>query len=335
MRTRGGTMRRTGRALEGAGRPRWSRAAVWRLLVIVAALVAAAPATALSWREADRSDGGWCLVEHEDGDIQIWFGTYPDGAPLLTVDVRQELTSATLHVDDRSFAVHTRRREDDAAFLELEMVDDIEGFLRAAQGGFVLRAGARHANLHGLADALASDGLAQCLDDVGWPRTALPPAGPREGSGVLAGVIYVSGEIDRRLFSDLEMALRDAGDRPVVIVGDSPGGIVEYAERAARALRRASASVVVEGDCASACVSMASGGLVRMLGPNGRLGVHRTTFIGGADFETGQAAVAAAADFFREMGIDGEIALIGASVPSHTVRWLTRSEVRQLGLVTD
>lgn len=326
-----------------ARRPRpWRRARAFLASIVLATLAvggafADETPAAEKWRLSTDSHDDWCLIEHASGDVQIWFGADSSGAPFVTVDVRQDALDAFLWIDNADFEVAGERRSDAPDFAELALREEVAGFLRALGDGRVMRAGRRFVRLDGIADHLASRKLNACLFDVGWtsahaPRVAAVQAGLRVLPG---GVIHVSGAIDRLFAVELEAALARAGARPVVVLGNSEGGYLKHAARAARALRRASAWVIVDGECASACVSVMAGGAVRSLGVKGRLGVHRPILGEGKDAASGQAAVVEAADFYRAMGVSIELALIEASVPSEDMRWLTRLEARELGLVND
>ena len=171
-------------------------------------------------------------------------------------------------------------------------------------------------------------------------------------------VISAEGEIDRSSAEEFISFLRGAVDsdrlRNVVFI-NSPGGNVIGAIKLGTVFRKAGTAVVVaqardgqglaqdatflSAECLSACVYAIMGGKTRVVPPQSRLGVHRTSsfrFVGkdpaGADpgyqrIPTPDALLKALADYTQKMGVSREVLSVAQSAPSNSIRVLTRSEV--------
>lgn len=144
------------------------------------------------------------------------------------------------------------------------------------------------------------------------------------------GWIALEGEIDAGYAERAMRRIEAAGARGVVLT--SHGGSLGEAMALGRYIRRAGLHTAVDGDCASACVAIFIAGRERRLGPDARVGVHRTTSAGD-DFAGGQRLVAEVARYTAEMGVDPELALAAAETPSWRIRWLTRSEMEAWGVL--
>jgi hypothetical protein len=142
--------------------------------------------------------------------------------------------------------------------------------------------------------------------------------------------IALRGEIDAGYAERAVRRIAAARARGVVLT--SNGGRLGEAMELGRYIRRNGLHTAVAGDCASACVALFIAGHERRLGPDARIGVHRTTSAGD-DFAGGQRLVAEVARYSAEMGVDPELALAAAETPSWRIRWLTRAEMEDWGVL--
>ncbi|QLP97696.1 MAG: hypothetical protein HZY79_10280 [Rhodoblastus sp.] len=171
-------------------------------------------------------------------------------------------------------------------------------------------------------------------------------------------VISAEGEIDRGSAEEFIAFLRGAVGsdrlRNVVFI-NSPGGNVIGAMKLGTVFRRAGSAVVVaqarEGqgmaqdatflsaECMSACVYAIMGGKTRVVPPQSRVGVHRTSSfrIRGKDpaasqpgyqsIPTPESLLRALSDYTQRMGVSREVLTVAQAAPANSIRVLTRSEV--------
>lgn len=91
-------------------------------------------------------------------------------------------------------------------------------------------------------------------------------------------VISISGQISKNLLATIERSVAQVSGDPIpaglIVLLDSPGGDGEAAMKIGRLLRRLKAHVFVTGQCASACIFVLAGGVVRGA-PGLSVGIHR------------------------------------------------------------
>lgn len=164
-------------------------------------------------------------------------------------------------------------------------------------------------------------------------------------------MIEIKGAIRPGLVPWLRQALERADpDRypaGAVLILDSVGGDGLAAMEAGRVVRAARAHTFVHGQCASACVFILVGGVVRGA-PNGAVAIHRprlTTFVKGVGTVDINAAstpetarILEAGDrrteeYLREMGLPGTFYNAMMATPSDQSRWLTAAELAGFGIV--
>lgn len=152
---------------------------------------------------------------------------------------------------------------------------------------------------------------------------------------VTGDVLRISGTVVRELPAALEKIL-DRYPRVRTVLLDSPGGEVTGGLSTAALIRRRGLNTMVpwNSDCASACVILLAAGVERRVAPGTRVGVHRWKYARPAtdlDWQRDEMALKTA---FLELGVSTDIVDMMLAVPNSTVRWLTRSEMRGLHLVT-
>lgn len=181
------------------------------------------------------------------------------------------------------------------------------------------------------------------------PSAAPAPTAPRHPHTV---TLQIKGEIRPSLLPEVRKALAQTNGDPLpaglLVLLDSHGGDGLVAAEVGRLLRQADAHVFVTGRCASACVLVFLGGVVRQA-PDGALGVHqaRLTRI---DEKTGKRVEidtsrsdraakrlrdgnATLQRYLREMGVLEAFYALMESTPVESMHWLTRAESRSLGVV--
>ncbi|MBS0337739.1 MAG: hypothetical protein JSS40_13145 [Proteobacteria bacterium] len=163
-------------------------------------------------------------------------------------------------------------------------------------------------------------------------------------------MIEIKGAIRPGLVPWLRQALARADpDRypaGAVIILDSIGGDGLAAMEAGRVVRAARAHTFVRGQCASACVFILAGGVVRGA-PEGAVAIHRprlTKFVKGVgtvDVSAASSPEAAqmleAGDhrteaFLREMGLPATLYTAMMATPSDQSRWLSAAELAGFGI---
>lgn len=171
-------------------------------------------------------------------------------------------------------------------------------------------------------------------------------------------VISAEGEIQKSAGEDfidfLRSASADARLRNIVFI-NSPGGNVVGAMKLGAVFRKAGSAVVVaraqEGQglasdarflsaqCLSACVYAIMGGKTRVVPPQSKLGVHRTSSFryvgkdpagaepGYAKIPTPSSLLKALTDYTRRMGVSSEVISVAQASPADSIRILSRHEV--------
>ncbi len=91
-------------------------------------------------------------------------------------------------------------------------------------------------------------------------------------------VISISGQISKNLLTTITQSTSQVFGDPIpaglIVMLDSPGGDAEAAMKIGRLLRKTKAHVFVTGQCASACIFVLAGGVVRGA-PGLSVGIHR------------------------------------------------------------
>lgn len=171
-------------------------------------------------------------------------------------------------------------------------------------------------------------------------------------------VIAAEGEIQKNAGEDFIAFLREASQtdrlRNIVFI-HSPGGNVVGAMKLGAVFRKAGTAVVVaraeEGQgigsdahflsaqCLSACVYAIMGGKTRVVPPQSKLGVHRTSsfrYVGkdpaGAEpgyskIPTPTSLLQALTAYTRRMGVSSEVIAVAQASPADSIRMLSRREV--------
>jgi hypothetical protein len=120
------------------------------------------------------------------------------------------------------------------------------------------------------------------------------------------------------------------------VIIESTGGSVYEARKLGRFLRANGLRTAVDKLCLSACVEVLAGGVERYITPGARLGIHQSKVPDQvSSHEGGQAYVAGAALYLREMGIDDTVALVAAAVPHDRIFIISTENALDTRLVTD
>ena len=166
--------------------------------------------------------------------------------------------------------------------------------------------------------------------------TGVPPALVRfDPSGeVDATWVRVSGEITDGFADGVISEIRRR--RATGLIIESTGGSVYEARKLGRFLRANGLSAGVDGQCLSACVDVLAGGVSRYVTPGARLGIHQSRVPRQvSSHEGGQAYVAEAALYLREMGVDDTVALVAAAVPHDQIYLISSENALETRLATD
>ena len=135
------------------------------------------------------------------------------------------------------------------------------------------------------------------------------------------------GSIDRLLNAI------DAGYSRVELA--SPGGEIGEAIRGYEAMHAAGIETVATGHCASACTILFLAGAERSVEFEGAIGVHQwRTGSGFTSDADAQFTSALLLQLFSTAGVSENFYIAGARTPSAGMRWLTRNELREWGVVT-
>jgi ATP-dependent protease ClpP protease subunit len=164
--------------------------------------------------------------------------------------------------------------------------------------------------------------------------------------------LVIKGTIDAKIIPKVKEVLVQTTSDPIpaglIVLLDSPGGDGLAAVEIGRLLRQGSAHVFVTGKCASACVFIFMGGVVRQA-RDGALGIHRAR-ITRLDKETKKRidvdherdlraknklreADHQIRDYVQEMGILAQFSAAMNEIPPESMRWLTRREGKNLGVI--
>jgi hypothetical protein len=231
------------------------------------------------------------------------------------------VTDAAVVAALRQFNVSPGQVADRAAALVPQAKAMGSGFERYAQG-----ACSRLAGSTGVQSAL--------VRAKAPPRPQTAPRGD-QGSDRGGGVwVRVDGEIGVGFARSVASRLQQEGAVGLII--NSKGGNVAEARELGRYLRANGLKVAVDRACASACIDVLAGGVVRYITRNARIGVHQSSAPSSiGNHNTGQSYVAGSALYLREMGVDPGVALAAASVPPNRIYWIPTAEVIRTRLATD
>jgi hypothetical protein len=123
--------------------------------------------------------------------------------------------------------------------------------------------------------------------------------------------------------------------RAVGLIINSPGGSVFEARKLGRYLRANGLRTAVDQICVSACIDILAGGTERFATPAARLGVHQSRVPGRySSYEGGQVYVADSFRYLREMGVDADVAIAAASVPSNKILLIPLNDALATRLLT-
>ena len=181
-----------------------------------------------------------------------------------------------------------------------------------------------------------------------------PEPGPVQAPPPLPGgirIIELKGVITQAAVSKLRSVLEavEAGRFPAgaIVLLDSNGGDGLAAIEIGRMVRAAGAHAFVRGRCASACVYILAGGVVRGVARDRAIGLHSprlTTFVKGlgvVDINSATNRNAAAAleignrrsrEYFSEMGLPDALFTAMMATPSEQMRYLDLADLPALGL---
>lgn len=146
--------------------------------------------------------------------------------------------------------------------------------------------------------------------------------------------VRVSGEIADGYADDVIKEIRERRASGVIL--ESSGGSVYEARKLGRFLRANGLSAAVDKLCLSACVEALAGGVARYVTPGARLGIHQSKVPDQiSSHEGGQAYVAEAALYLREMGVDDTVALVAAAIPHDQIFLISTENALSTRLVTE
>jgi len=186
---------------------------------------------------------------------------------------------------------------------------------------------------------------------TGLMASALSPAQAKENQQRTI-TVQIKGGITPDLIPKVKEAIAKATGDPLpaglIVMLDSPGGDGLAAIEVGRLLRQAHAHVFVSGKCSSACVFIFMGGVVRQA-PDGALGIHRARITridketkkrvevdhtksarASKKLEEGNQQIRA---YVQEMGILAQFSDAMDAVPPETMRWLSRKEGKDMGVI--
>lgn len=146
--------------------------------------------------------------------------------------------------------------------------------------------------------------------------------------------VRVSGEITDGYADEVIEEIRKRKASGVIV--ESSGGSVYEARKLGRFLRANGLRAAVDKLCLSACVEVLAGGVVRYVTPAARLGIHQSKVPDQiSSHEGGQAYVAEAALYLREMGVDDTVALVASAVPHDQIFLISTENALKTRLVTE
>ncbi|MBK8065861.1 MAG: hypothetical protein IPK29_19115 [Betaproteobacteria bacterium] len=197
------------------------------------------------------------------------------------------------------------------------------------------------------AAALPAGAQAQSAQSAQSAQTA---AGGR-GAVVIELKGFLRTEVVAQLRQALEGADRERFPAGAILLLDSPGGEAEVGMQIGRMARAANAHAFVRGRCASACVLILAGSVLRAA-PTGAVGLHRPQLalrprsgpivpLEAGDRSGSDPRAVALLDevqkrmqaYLEEMGMPGTLWEAIMAVPAGGTRYLTREELKSYGLL--
>jgi hypothetical protein len=166
--------------------------------------------------------------------------------------------------------------------------------------------------------------------------TGVQPALVRfdQSGDVDATWVRVRGEITAGFADKVIAQIRKRRASGLII--ESSGGSVYEARKLGRFLRANGMRTAVDSLCLSACVDVLAGGVARYITPGAKLGIHQSKVPKQiSSHEGGQAYVAEAALYLREMGVDDTVALVAAAVPHDQIYLITTANAVDTRLATE
>lgn len=149
------------------------------------------------------------------------------------------------------------------------------------------------------------------------------------------GWISLVGEINASTDDEIIRAIRRR--HPQGLALDSPGGLVEEAQRIGNAARKAGLATTVRSDakCFSECAFILAAGKPRTVEENGRVGISADLINKGIGFFRGDnESVVGSAVYFSGMGVNGgKLATLAVSAQRDGIRVLTPEELRSVSLM--
>jgi membrane-bound ClpP family serine protease len=199
------------------------------------------------------------------------------------------------------------------------------------------------------------------LSYLAWLQAALiaaviflqPAAGhAQSNAGSSTITLRISGSITAELIGQVRATIAKVSGDPIpaglIVLLNSPGGDGLAAVEIGRLLRQARAHIFVTDKCASACVFIFMGGVVRQA-PNGSLGIHqaRITRIDpktqkriNVDHQRDLKAKSRLQEsdqqiraYVQEMGILAQFSAAMNEIPADQMRWLSQAEGKNLGVI--
>lgn len=196
---------------------------------------------------------------------------------------------------------------------------------------------------------LATLGLGVLCLPVSAQEAAPTPTPKTLARGVR--VLEIKGAIAKPLVEKMRDALAAVEPQRypagAIVLLDSPGGDGIAAMEVGRLIRAARAHVFVTGRCSSACVYLLAAGVVRGVGRDRAVGIHRARLsafikgIGVVDINSASNPNAAAAldagnrqtkDYFKEMGMPDALFEAMMAAPHDQTRYLDLAELPGFGL---
>ena len=150
--------------------------------------------------------------------------------------------------------------------------------------------------------------------------------------------IHLSGGVDDDADDRLAKLLVDFDSSKGSIGIISNGGYGYVARNMGRMLKDADATIIVLGDCYSACATILAGGTTRVVSPMGTVGIHKGWWSGCDQPHSDEVLNAAYINmmYLDEVGLDAiGIAAILEATASADIYELSNQELMTLGYVTE
>jgi len=147
------------------------------------------------------------------------------------------------------------------------------------------------------------------------------------------GRIVVHGELKLGSTSTLENVLKKQHDLHLLEI-ESPGGFVIEGLRMAELVERYRLDTVTFERCASACTFVLNVGQERYLGPNAKVGFHRSGYIGVYEDNGWSDTDFRIADFYRHHGCDEKFISEALKEPMFRIWWAPHEAMLSAGFAT-